>query len=806
MTTRDVIPVVLLCELAFLLACAPYLLGIYSYAPKDHLATSFMGQVYPEEAAQLTQRDSAAQGDFPNQERHFLRFYRDQILDGNLPFWNERSFGGISQEDALLYSYLSPLNLVWLLTEKDHLAKGLQMFLLMNMSLVGILWWCGLLSIPVHWVGVGVAFITLSPMAMHFQGHTHQPGLYAMGMMISACFVQFMQKGGVRLLLLLFGLMCLSIAINFLSLLFFVGVFLVLFGIPFIWEAMRERVVLVRLAVSVAVCLLSFVTLSFFLGPILLESTQVWGPVEPQYTIWSSLLNPVRAVWNMWVGYKSPEVAYWFLVPIGAVVLLYKKNRQIHSRPFVGAMLVWVLCSLLASSATVQELARTYVPGLKNTGNIYMRQMFMGNQYTVLLLLAVLHQLRGYRKSIGGRILELGLVGVIAANLVFLSMALWPSAWGSFGAAIQINTLNEWIGVANDHPERLYNLVLSVCLALVVYALWLLDSGEARRKVRFALGFAAMLLCVGMFQFASPNLPMSMDDTKNPLWAIPGIEPGGTTVSLRQCGGGRRVGGGASAYADMRPIDGPGDTGLFRGYREFWHPYNNQRQEFAEGRKYYDLTWVCEEVVTDADGRLFPEFLALLRMVGVNVLFSATHVHGDGVSFLGQAGSVRAYGIQGAWKDVVAIPDLSQDDYLALVRALRNREPAALNAFQRVESDRVEVRYKRLSSLVWEVDLPPETPAQGLLFMNHPVEYNLKKSFPFTDIPMEGKWQLCDDVGCTDFPLTDVPYRFLPIPSASKVIIRYSLQHYMGWGVVSGVGLLAVFCVLLFYRRGCKRT
>jgi perosamine synthetase len=40
--------------------------------------------------------------DFFDQERNFLRFYRESVLAGELPYWNERVFSGISQEDSMV--------------------------------------------------------------------------------------------------------------------------------------------------------------------------------------------------------------------------------------------------------------------------------------------------------------------------------------------------------------------------------------------------------------------------------------------------------------------------------------------------------------------------------------------------------------------------------------------------------------------------------------------------------------------------------------------------------------------------------
>ncbi|MBI4681424.1 MAG: hypothetical protein HY753_09555, partial [Nitrospirae bacterium] len=101
-------------EIFFALVAMPYLSGRFAYAPKSIL---YEGTFSASRMAlePMRERDDMGQSDFIMQERQFLRFFRNCLKNGELPFWNENIFGGLSQEDSMINSYISPFNIPWLL-------------------------------------------------------------------------------------------------------------------------------------------------------------------------------------------------------------------------------------------------------------------------------------------------------------------------------------------------------------------------------------------------------------------------------------------------------------------------------------------------------------------------------------------------------------------------------------------------------------------------------------------------------------------------------------------------------------------
>jgi len=277
----------------------PYVSGEVVFAPAAYLSEGGLRSASTI-GRDLTPRDKFGAQDFLDQERNFLRFYRESLSSGHLPFWNERNFGGVSQEDSMIFSYLSPFHLPWLLTEDDHVAKGWQIYLLLNLGAIAVFWWCRILGVGPAWTLLSIVLVTLNPLSLHYQAHTHQPALYFAGLLALASFYQYLQEGKRAQLLVFFGIVCAAIAMNFLSAMLFISIALaVLGGVYFIRVPDGRAVTLVRSAQGAAAFLLAVITLAFFLGPILLESHLVREPVLPRfqsYAPWDSATSLIDSL------------------------------------------------------------------------------------------------------------------------------------------------------------------------------------------------------------------------------------------------------------------------------------------------------------------------------------------------------------------------------------------------------------------------------------------------------------------------------------------------------------------------------
>ena len=88
----------------------PYLSGQKIFAPASFVSDTYLDDFRHKGENKITPRDKIGAHDYLSQERNFLKFYRESIKNGDLPFWSETTFGGLSQDDSLIYSYLSIFN------------------------------------------------------------------------------------------------------------------------------------------------------------------------------------------------------------------------------------------------------------------------------------------------------------------------------------------------------------------------------------------------------------------------------------------------------------------------------------------------------------------------------------------------------------------------------------------------------------------------------------------------------------------------------------------------------------------------
>ena len=771
-------------EFLFVAAAAPYLSGNYAYAPKAVLYDGVFaaaGLV----ADDRSFRDEQGQRDFMDQERQFLRFYRDSLRRGELPFWNERPFGGLSQEDSLVYSYLSPLHLPWLLIDNDHIAKGVQILLLLNLGALAIVAWSRILGLGEGWTLMLVALATLTPLALHFQAHTHQPGTYYAGLLVLAAYDRFLESGGARRLALFFAALLLLIALNFISVFGFVVIALVCFALPRLWRAGRawpalalERLLPAALTVAATVC-----AMSFFLGPILLEAHLVREAVVARpmaIAPWSGTGHFIAslAVFRLGFGHWTPF--HWLLLLLAALAW---RQGWLHRTPpaATGGVLFLLLTAVLGGATSVQTWLQANVPGFGQSANIFLRMSYFSGLCALPALgwLADSAQVQPSRTAARSALALLAVVALVNATLA------------AGGLAARAGLLMTSLPRQLERMLPIEMIVAAVLGTVLAIAAMLYFGARAGRTGTRALAPAAAVgVClVAIYQFSYPNLPARLDPARHPLFE--GLERGRAALTLERCSSERRSWyRSEAALGGLRTLDGPTDTGLFRRMRRFWAPLNDIDEINAAGANLLEVLWVCAERIVDDKAAVRPSAVALLRALGVKYLFVEGNLQSPGIRLVRQIGALSAYEVADPWPDVSFLPGVSSADWRAILPGLVRNDGQALTRFMTIDATREAPRVARESNLRWHIRMAPEaTGSAGTLFMNHPLEYHRGWRVPGLDWSLEGRWQYHAGGEAMDFPLSDVPYRILEIRAAPAAAVAYSLEHYRAWGVISLLGV-----------------
>ncbi|MBF0146470.1 MAG: hypothetical protein HQL84_02980 [Magnetococcales bacterium] len=795
-----------LLELLFLATVWPYLSGRMIYAPRAVLGQGTFASAHLSEAP-LTARDQYGQADFINQERNFLSFYRESLLNLELPFWNERVFGGMSQEDSMVYSYLSPFHLPWLLIKNEKVAKGVQMFLLLNFGAFGFFWWARILRLSPEWSLMVAIFGTLTPLALHFLAHTHQPGLYYGGLCILAAFHRFIETAKPRFLLIFFGLVVMAVAINFISILLFIGIFLAIVALGHFIHAQGERSRVAKGTLfGVAAFLLAVMTMIFFLAPILLESRMVREPVAlayPLFAPWTGLGSLLDAflVSQLWLGIYLP---FMILLPLLLAAWFGRGRRALVATPAVvwGLLSITLFVILVNGFLSVNMLFREWFPGMKYSHNAPMRMLFFGNLFAMLLLAWLAESVS--RANLLTRFWKWGAHGFILilffANL--LAVALAP-----LGAVVPEKLMTgKLVDLVHlfQTPDRWGAALVGVVIVVLFFLFWHHTTQEHRGARPLALAFLVGVCYVGIYQFHYPNLPTAQDPASHPIFA--GLTPGARALTLETC-----TSENSSFYrfeatnAGFRTLDGPLDTGLFIKTRQFWYPLNHVEQYNREGANLFEVLWICAEYVIEAEtGALSPAAARLFNSLGIRYLFTDREIGRPDVELVQRVGDLRAYALSDSWSDVSFFPGGTTQDINDMLNGLARGAPESIAAFDRLNGVRRELSAARVSNLMWQISAPEDLVGiRGALFMNHPLEYYTDRVVPVFGLPLEGKWTLTVAAGKTiPFPLTAVPFRISDLVlEGGGMTVHYDLSHYKVWLPLSGIALAGFFWLMSACRK-----
>lgn len=385
---REVMKIIFLAEILILGVSWPYLSGNHAYAPKEILYTgTFAASNLVSE--QMTERDRFGQRDYFDQERVFLRFYRDSIRKGELPLWNEKTFGGISQEDSMIYSYLLPFNIPWLFISNDHIAKGLQIFLILNYGMFGFVWWCRILRLSTPWTLLVIVLGLFTPLSLHFLAHMHQPGLYFSGLYITAAFHRYLEQRKPFHLILFFTFLVFSIIFNFLSILLFISIFLGIISIThFFYSGVSRRELFSRVLMGFSSYILALLFMSFFLGPILLESHLTREPIHASYRSYAPWENVGVFISTLSVFglYNTACIPFLLILPVLLCIALIKPRFSDIPVGMLAIIIFYCFVVMVTGFEGFQFLFRKIMPGMKYSNSALFRMLFFGNLFGIILL------------------------------------------------------------------------------------------------------------------------------------------------------------------------------------------------------------------------------------------------------------------------------------------------------------------------------------------------------------------------------------------------------------------------------------
>lgn len=786
----------LLAQVLFLAAAWPFLSGESVFAPRAYVAErAFRGDGLLDR--EITPRDRFGADDFLDQERIFLRFYRDSVRSGHLPFWNEGTFGGVSQEDSMIYSYLSPLNFPWLFIKNDHIAKGVQIFLLLNLGAFAIFWWCRILNIGPAWTLASIILATITPLALHFQAHTHQPALYYTGLLLLAAFHNLIQEGKRSQLWIFFLLTCLAVVFNFLSVLLFICIGLAVLAVAHFISMPGDRVVVVRrILIAASTFLLALLTLSFFLGPIFLESHLVREPVTPVYRSfapwsgWSMLVDSV-SFFRFGDGVWIPLV---LVIPV--IVMFRFGRRHVSARmpsAVVGFLALLVFATLVSCVPPFIKLFRLYFPGMEYSTNGVFRLLFFANLCAVPALAWLFENAdrKNFRLNVS---VTLAMLFILGINVLQFAVATQPAWWTSWHPKLlQMSELLASRGLVESAG-------FASAISLAFLGLWFATKFQ-KTAVSVFLAFVIGLGFIGIYHYQRPNLQAALDPAHHPIFEA--IPKGSSVVTLEDCTAPSRSGyRSETTMAGMRSYDAPTDVGLFPQIRRFWAYWNDVDEFNRRGANLMEVLWICSERAIDQTGSINPAFAALARVVGIEYIFTDRVIFGSNVTEIGSVGRLRAYRVANAWPDTSFLPDTTYAEFEALIGSLAVGKTDRLKDLVLLEQKRIAIPGTRLGTLSWDVRVPESARNRhGVLFMNHLLEYHRGFVAPFLHLPLEGRWVLRQGDSVMAFPLSPVPFRMIETELNTHALnINYSLTHYYLWFGLSIAGLIGF--LLLWLKSG----
>jgi hypothetical protein len=740
-------------------------------------------------------RDRLGPRDFFDQERNFLRFYRESVLAGEWPFWNERVFAGISQEDSMVYAWANPLNLPWLVFDNDHTAKGIQMLLVLWIGVGVISWWGARLGYPAHLIFLAVVLATLSPAMLHTHSHTHYAGSVYWAVVVVGTYVRFLEAGGRWRLLFVALAWATLVVINYATIILFTAATLILYAASRLWlvqdglQSARRRV-FQRLGWSTLGLVASTGACAFLLLPMLQESSLVRDPIS------SEVRNYLP---GLFTGLGLASMMPYTPLAVLVAVQLYRHWRGSSApAPDVRWMaLLWSLAILLSASPLLQTVYHSVVPGAKYSNNVFWRFLVFAFPFGAILVAGAFRDPngRGHRWQFPLERIWLG--GLLLANLSFFAASVAPEFWKRISPDRVSSKIDDLAG----DPDSLLMTGLALVIAGSLFALW--SGAGGSQRVQWALVVTVALCFVGLFRLQGPNLPVAHDPAQHPL-----LEGLGSVdkrlVSLELCSDSntRSYYRPTATLAGFSTPHGPTDAGLFRQVRKFWAPLNDLDELNQQGLDFMEVTWLCRDHVLESDA-LRGDMANLFRMLGVDYVAAGEEVVDDHLKSVRTNGYSRVYEFAGGWPDVVFIEGVGETEVSDhLIDLVGGRLDGRV-----VEMPYHELPAHRVSNHEWVIDVPNELRARsGTVFMNHPIEYHRDRRV--FGMPTEAHWATRSTSlpgGQQAFGLHEAPFRMMTMVLPESFSIYYNLSHYKLWGGLSIICLSLVVGIVLYYGRWERR-
>lgn len=803
---------VLVCEILFLAYSWPYMTGAREYVPAEMASRgTFAASQWPE--VKLTPRDHLGGKDYFMQERGFLQFYRESILNGELPFWDESNYGGTARENGVNISWISPLHAVWLLVDNDQVAKGIEIFLILNIGLLGTLWWASILGLPPSLTMMAAIFITFTPLATRYDGLSQYGHCFAASLLVTAAFTAFLDSGRRKYLFLFFAMTLFLISGNYMpSLLFVCIVFLMITISRFGWSPYtNRRGICIRTLLATIVFTGAFASLAFYICPILMKVPLRFTPVLDVGRPEGVLANIGLFLQSLYV-FDTYGNAHWTYSPYLMIAVTIVFAALLRGNKTVSTPAFWLACIFIffAAATTTHEMQfalRSFIPGMKYSINGLIRFQYMASWYLYLAMAYFIYQGRKMAPS-GWLFLIICLGGVIAFNGTTMALYLFSQPSSDAGFFNKIIAMSHGL-TTHVLQAQLAESVIANAIALVFFSAFLLswyprwaDRVSEAARVAIICGMGAAFLVVNVCR--APNMRAAHDSSNHPIFEGISQVPSTRTITVAQCND-RQYSPGNSRHeaqlAGMTSLDGTGCMSITKKHTQYWYPLNNYEILVAKTdgglHERQPDVWVCNDRITESDGvTVKPGVIRLFQTLGLDYIFSDKPLYSDEMDLENTIHELRAYRVQHDRSEALFFPNTTPEQVdQALIDLIQGDEQAwnLLSMAKDLTLHKIGNHKQRVSATQDVVGLP------GAILVTHVHETNRFPSGELFGMPVESRWEVVRTGEATPLPQRKTPFRIFRADAGwESYELQYGFKHYWVWGAMSVIGLL--LSLMTLYR------
>lgn len=773
----------------FILMNAPYISGKRVFAPSSFVSDTYLDDFRYEGTNKITPRDKRGPHDYLSQERIYLKFYRDSLKAGDLPFWSDNTFGGISHDDSTIYSYISILNIPWLIIDNDHIAKGFQNLLIMNLGAITVLFLGYCLNLRLSIILFSTIIITANPLSMEFLNHSHQQGINFSLIFLISSFLAYLKDGKFSYLCCFIVSIILSISINFLSLFLLGSISLFILATCVLFLNSKNLFVNIkRLIITFWVYISCLLIFSFFLGPILLENLGLRAIIISGNKImapWSNIALFLDSLNLFGYGYRIWLPMFW-VGPLIIFVSFFKRGKKENyfSLPLIILMIFAILVSLVDP---FYSLFKETVPGLNSSGNYNFRYLYFVN---LLFFVIVIYYLDTFKNYIFQKIVYAILFFYFIVNSLYLLCFLFF-----------INSI-DFFDVALRVGKRMFdqNVGMSSVIGILISLFLILFYYSLQKNKNFFLysSILGIMVCYyGLYYNMSPNMIVANDPVNNPIFK--NIPIGSNVLTLEKCNSkDRRLYRSEANLAGYRTFDSPVDEGIPIEYDKFWS-YWNDKSNFKDLTQ---ILWICSDKISK-NKNLLKRFEILIRLMGVQYLISREEINSDTLKKLNYNGSLFLYKFSNPVIHGAFVKNGKLENFKKEIIKLINGKNFSNQYFNNFFENMLYINFKKETNLKWKVYKPEDNNnMSGFLFMNHPTEKYRKKLEQFVNFSLEGKWVYGNEKFYLPFISNEIPFRLVEIKKGNfPNYIAYNLSHFKTYGIISIIGLIFLIISIFFHFR-----